>query len=133
MQTVPQHWPGRAKTALGVVRCLDELFTVLDDFLLICTEVGVSPHSIDSIQIHAPHCSVCSNFATTLIFACNCTDNCCKCICLFACSCYLDLVFSFVFYLYLQLHLWLRNVLIMQQFVGFNLMLVIYKIQEFNM
>jgi len=65
MQTVPQRWPSSDKTALGVVRCLDEFFTVLDEFQLICTEVGMSPHSIDSIQIHAPHCSVYSNFATT--------------------------------------------------------------------
>ena len=40
-----------------------ELFSVSDEFYLLCTKVGITPHRIDATPIYALRCSVHKNFA----------------------------------------------------------------------
>ena len=47
----------------NVVRCMAELFSVSDEFYLLCTKVGITPHRIDATPIYALRCSVHKNFA----------------------------------------------------------------------
>jgi len=47
----------------NVVRCMARLFSVSDEFHLLCTIVGVTPHRIDATPIYALRCSVYKNSA----------------------------------------------------------------------
>ena len=47
----------------NVVRCMAKLFSISDEFRLLCTKVGIPPHRIDVTPIHVLHCSVYKNFA----------------------------------------------------------------------
>ena len=40
-----------------------KLFSVSDEFRLLCINVGITPHRIDIISVYALHCSVHENFA----------------------------------------------------------------------
>jgi len=42
-----------------------KLFSVSDEFRLLCTKVGVTPHRIDVNSVYALRCSVHNNFAMT--------------------------------------------------------------------
>ena len=52
----------------NVVRCMAKLFSISDEFRLLCTKVGIPPHRIDVTSIHVLRCSVYKNFA--LIWLC---------------------------------------------------------------
>ena len=47
----------------NVVRCMAKLFSVSDEFRLLCTKVGITPHRIDVTPVYVLHCSVHKNFA----------------------------------------------------------------------
>jgi len=52
------HW-----TDNNAVRCMTRLFSVSDEFHLLCTKVGITPHRIDATLIYALRRSVHKNFA----------------------------------------------------------------------
>ena len=45
----------------NVVWCMAKLFSVSDEFDLLCTKVGITPHRIDVIRVYALRCSVYNN------------------------------------------------------------------------
>jgi len=47
----------------GAVRCMAKLFSVSDEFRLLYTKVGITPHRINVTPVYALHCSVHKNFA----------------------------------------------------------------------
>jgi len=47
----------------NVVRCMAKLFSVSDEFRLLCTKVGITPHRIDITPVYALRCSVHKNSA----------------------------------------------------------------------
>ena len=42
---------------------LSDIRSVSDEFRLLCTKIGITPHRIDVTPVHALRCSVHKNFA----------------------------------------------------------------------
>jgi len=56
-----------------------KLFSVSDEFRLLCTKVGITPHRIDVTPVYALRCSVHNNFAMVWLLTSSCGDIFCNC------------------------------------------------------